>query len=472
MEKTPIGEFPNTKEELGTKVQDIEKDLDHPATTLLHVYHHNREKSKSYAIHTLRDSSTPITFPEKKSKKKNKKSKEDTPATPLPYPPQHEDSKTQTERPGLLKRISTQAARAKAYDNPKLDPRCSPPSPPPPTSSSNLPNSSTQTTSYFLHLPTLYFHCPPYTLRKGGNKRAPVTALITPGCLWREWKLEFGDVLREEGVIDGRGVVSSWAGTRDGKEGFLRGYANRKRRWWGESGKKWFYEQKQKQEVGGGGDGNKLEEEEKERERPRKPEEVVNVKWVAPLKRAREYRFQWRGFEFVWKGTGMVGLPDKKFAQFRSATTRFSHLKLVVVVPHPKARVINGEGEEIVLARYTSTMAKRKAGRLEVSEEAVDGFVASHGSSLSSPPDISSAPSPFPKTPELGVDDNTSKSNEKQNPFEDPDSPKRDLDKIRERLKDLVVASGMCMVIGEFEKREVLYAILLLFLEAAQNGGG
>lgn len=256
-------------------------------------------------------------------------------------------------------------------------------------------------------------------------------------------------------MVDGRGVVSQPSGTNtgslEGEEGYLKGYGNRKRRWWGDSGKAWFYSQKELEKK------KQLISSENTKKGPRKPEETILIKWASPLKRSREYHFHWRGHFFLWKGTGIL-VPQhsgKRFKGLRSASTRWSHLKLVVVVPHL------GEVEEVVLARYTSTMAKRKAGRLEIFEEAVDGFISSYGRFLSlggsSTTDISEK--------EKGVD------NEK-NPFQDPSSPTRDLGDVRERLRDLVVASGMCMIIGEFEKREVLYAILLLLLEAAQNGGG
>ncbi|KAF4629648.1 hypothetical protein G7Y89_g8497 [Cudoniella acicularis] len=180
-----------------------------------HIYHNHRDANKSYSIHSLRDSHAPLSV-----------------ACTADLPTSI--SRASTLKPqssnepalGFWARQKIRAARAKAYDKPGKDPR-------------------TETAPYFLHSPKLYFRSPPYTLRKGGNKRAEVVGLLKPNFGWMKWEVQFGDVLKQEGVVDGRGVVNWRYGTKNGEYGTLKGYPEREKRYLGESGKAWFNLQKE-----------------------------------------------------------------------------------------------------------------------------------------------------------------------------------------------------------------------------------
>jgi len=240
--------------------------------------------------------------------------------------------------------------------------------------------------------------------------------------------------MKQEGVIDGRGVVNARFGTKKGANGTLRGYEVRKRRWWGESGKEWFEENKQ------------LKKADTSVEEKVKPEEVVELRWVAPLSRAREYRFHWRGFNFAWKGTGKVHSRAKIWRPF----LMFHHLKLVVTIA---GKAVEGgkqtESSELILAMYTSAVSKRKAGRLEVFQEVLEEFLSENV---------------IPTFKALHI---AGHSMEKA--LVDQRSNIDELKKTQQRLKDVVVATAMCMVIGEFEKRQTIISIILAATDAAGN---
>lgn len=57
-------------------------------------------------------------------------------------------------------------------------------------------------------------------------------------------KIEFGEELSKEGVVDGRGVVGLEYGTPKGQDGTLKSYGVRSFRYPGESGKTWFLQRK------------------------------------------------------------------------------------------------------------------------------------------------------------------------------------------------------------------------------------
>jgi hypothetical protein len=157
----------------------------------------------------------------------------------------------------------------------------------------------------------------------------------------------------QDGVIDDRGMVNWRHATKKGEDGTLKGYKDKKRRWWLESGKAYFYDQPKR--------GHMFSEAAVKA----KPEEVVNVKWTAPYFLAREYEFTWRGSCFAWKGTAVIDPSSKRFQWFRDVITRWNHLKLVARLPC-KGQDSQSAGREIVLASYTSSLSTRKSGRLEI----------------------------------------------------------------------------------------------------------
>ncbi|RPA89754.1 hypothetical protein L873DRAFT_1822252 [Choiromyces venosus 120613-1] len=182
------------------------------------------------------------------------------------------------------------------------------------------------------------------------------------------------------------------------------------------------------------------------------------MKWSGWL--TREYDFKWRGIEFVWKGTGTV--RDEK--KYWGPLSRFNHLKLVAKIPEEPEEVEEEESptsetkddkkgpqtstrrqssfssfvstitrrnsnasqlsvrgkprghREVVIAKYTCLLATRKCGRLIVYEKALR------------------------ETACLNLEGN--------NP-----------DVARERLRHVVVATGLCMLQGEKQKRDTLREI-------------
>ncbi|KAH8654558.1 hypothetical protein BGZ60DRAFT_386155 [Tricladium varicosporioides] len=378
--------------------------------SIYHVYHTNRDDSKNYSIHALSDSHTPINLNPKTTKIVSRTSTSKSDAD-IPKP--------QT----WWRKLLLASARAKAFDKPGKDPRVE-----------NCP--------YFLQLPTLYGHDPPYALKRGG-KKGEVAGLMKPHFAWKSWEIQLGEILKQEGIVDGRGVVNWRYGTKNGEDGTLKGYTERKRRYWGESGKKWFKLQK---EIG----HTIPEVAEKAR-----PDETVKLRWVHPITRAREYRYTWRGYEFVWKGTGQVASKRRFWRHFH----RYQHLKLVVVLPREeKGGVKLSEGNEVLLAIYTSAVSKRKAGRLEVFWDVVEEFLNDHMGDLCR----SDNSATISQAQATDVKAEKSTPEQKLNPEEE----------TRERLKDIVMATALCMVIGEFGKRQALLSLFLLMIDIASNAGG
>ncbi|KAF8848652.1 hypothetical protein BDZ45DRAFT_605584 [Acephala macrosclerotiorum] len=347
-------------------------------TSVFHIYHTGCKKH-NFSIHTISDSRTTLKLDDAPLVR-NTTGKSQHPL----------NDRTLFQRRNTWSSIPTKAKRGKYLDKREYDPR-------------------TETSPYYLYLPTLYGHMPPYTLRHGGTKRAPPACLMESSWFWRKWTMQFGDVLAQDGVIDGRGVVNIKYGTKKGEDGTLKGYAVRAKRYMGESGKQWFRTQKA------------LQEHNTELVQKMKPNEAVQLAWASPFStRTREYHFKWRDFKFKWKGTKSVRRSENFFQPF----LRYNHLKLVVAVP---SKVVGTHEEEVLLATYTSVPASRKAGRLELYQDAIDDFLSEH--------------------------------------IHDTFGLKADTFGAK-RLRDVLVASAMCMVISEYQKRQVIIQIILAALNA------
>ena len=168
--------------------------------------------------------------------------------------------------------------------------------------------------------------------------------------------------------------------------------------------------------------------------------------------KTRLYRFEHAGLDFYWKGTGTVK-ETKTCGWFM----RFHHLKLCVRVPivatsddsGPVKRAVSrgsilspfrGKSagfREVCLAKYTSSICAKKAGVLEIYDDVI------HRLSLDGV---------------IGMD------SEKRRELETAGI----IGVKNLRLYDIIVASAMCMMIGEWQKRMVIIAILA----AGGEGGG
>jgi len=337
-------------------------------------------------------------------------------------------------------------------DHPGLDPR-------------------TETSPYFVHQPRLTFHHPPRTLRRGGNKTASPICLIHSSAFWRTWKLEFGEGLANEGIIDGRGVVAR-PGAKESNGRAPKGYPIRNWRLAGETGKAFHKQQKALRESVA--DDRKIAETngmgklkdgtlppQSMREKYEEPiiDEVVHLKWSFP--QPRRFHFAYQGHDFYWKGT--VAAKTHKFLGLWLA---LNHLKLVVAVTGSTA----GTKTEICLARFTSVVSKRKYGRLIIFDTTMENFLAEHifkqevivplssvrmGDSTPAPPSLSSTV--VDDTAHIGGDDVVARDAE--------------VEKMRTRFRDLVMATAICMIIGEFQWRRVIQEILMAIAQDAGGGG-
>jgi hypothetical protein len=362
--------------------------------TVYHIYHTGTKK-QNFSIHTISDSRTTL---------KLDGAGLATVDTGESRRPLNDD--TLFERRNTWASIPLKVRRAKYLEKAASDPRI-------------------ETSPYYMHLPTVYGKCPPYTLRHGATKRSPTASIMHQSLFWKKWTLQFGDVLAQDGVIDGRGVVNLKYGTKNGEDGTLKGYPVRAKRYWGESGKQWHTIQKT------------LPEDVTEPASKAKPDEVVELAWASPFStRTREYHFVWRNFAFKWKGTKNVRRAENIFQPFM----RYSHLKLVVVIPGPDG---TSTEEEKLLAHYTCVPASRKVGRLELYQDAIDSFLIEH----------------VHDTFQMKTSTVDEKKSSAQVQAADT--------KTDQRLRDVLVASAMCMIISEWQKRQVIIQLILLALNAA-----
>ncbi|KAI9853950.1 MAG: hypothetical protein M1824_000780 [Vezdaea acicularis] len=318
--------------------------------SIYHIYH-TGTKHLSFSIHWTPDSAIPL------------------PQIDDPNAPNYvEDEKLQNYQPAAMKRWfkfgkSTSVVkghrcvtRARTIDRPKFDKRM-------------------ETSPYYVQQPSLGSYYPPLVLRRGGSWTAPPACLIHHSMFWASYKIELGDVLAQDGVIDGRGVVGRMHGTKNGKDGTLRGYEFKKKRSRGDTGKKWHQAEKERR-LALKAEGKSFWPE-KEEARPLRPEEVVTLRWsLGRGINVRKYHFRWGGVDFYWKGTATVR-DDKTMGVLAG----YSHLKLVAVIPQDPGHTEGTKKRktaEIRLASYTSLVAHRKAGRLEVFDEVVNQFIADH----------------------------------------------------------------------------------------------
>ncbi|KAH8725131.1 hypothetical protein GQ44DRAFT_239224 [Phaeosphaeriaceae sp. PMI808] len=288
--------------------------------------------------------------------------------------------------------------------------------------------------AFFLHKPYLAFHAPPYVLYTGSSSQhngTPVI-LIHAGCWWRTYTLQLGRDFAREGVLDARGVVCF---AHDGGGAGLKGYRVRRWRLWGESGKEYVRGVNRRRREEGGGEcgddvvGGKGVEK-------ACVDQTVQLKWSRPFSRAaREYRFEFGGLRFCWKGTGTV--RESRTCGF---FLRYNHLKLVVRLP-------DEVGPEICVAKFTSSVAEKKSGTLVVFDGALLGVAREY----------------LPEALEL--------DEVKENEMEEI---KRGVDEKIARLKksslyQVIVATATCMIMSEKEKRHLIFSILGL---AAEGAGG
>ncbi|KAJ5193397.1 hypothetical protein N7449_009539 [Penicillium cf. viridicatum] len=314
-----------------------------------------------------------------------------------------------------------------------------------------------ESNSYFVHHPTLLFHNTPRTLRRGNRKNGAPICLIKCGAFWRNWTIQFGGNLKD--VIDPRGVVkwecrSNPNNTTLNDDRALKGYKVRTWRVWGESGETYHRQvnarrKAEKEEVAKGKkkanvldngpvgmenitEAGKQDSRYSQTQFPSLPsysavrqeaipqpavaEEAVRLNWTSPFSlNPRRYSFEYANIKFSWKGTRDVH-PDDKLARWLMP---LSSLGLRVKISslgdtHQASHTGNLASCGFSILRYPSCLA-----RINISTCTEEAAAS-------------------------------------------------ELRYIRQtRLYELIMATAMCMIIGESQKRMI---IMLLFTIAAEGG--
>jgi hypothetical protein len=316
---------------------------------------------------------------------------------------------------------------------------------------SGLPPVEPDDNAFFLHRPYLALHVPPRVLYMGSSKyTAKPAVLIHTGCFWKEYKLQLGPSIAKPGVLDPRGVVA-WKHNGGDKKALktddckLKGYKVRSWRLWGEHGKAYVHSVKKARETGKGAVPDVLGDEEVLHSEAEKADEVVYLQWTNPWSRhTRQYHFEYAGIDFYWKGTGMT-----KESRKLGMLLRFNHLKLVAKLPG-NGKDVEQSRPEVCLGKFTSSIAKQKNGSLNLFDSVILQMLEEHAPLVLASGTLQD---------EVVGGDGFAVEGE--------------LAKIarmkRSTMYQLIVATAMCMIIGEKEKRHTL---MDLILQAAEGGGG
>lgn len=279
-----------------------------------------------------------------------------------------------------------------------------------------------ETNSYYLHQPVIAFASAPSSLRRGSKKDGDPICLIHNSYFWREWALQFRSDLGE--IMDPRGLVKWEHRSRpDNKTGTndlaLRGYKVRSWRLWGESAGEYHRSvnarRKELREDG-------LEE--PSVFEPAFAEESVKLKWSSPL--TRTYQFHYAGVNFFWEGTRDTHANDK----WIKALLPFHHLKLMGQIP--------GQ-EKLFIGEYVAGFNRKSFGQLWLFDSQIEKLLEAS------------------RNVEIPVSDESHKLSEFERDFTSDDVKKS-------RAFDLIMATSMCMIMGEWQKRSSIKLILYWFL--------
>jgi len=304
-----------------------------------------------------------------------------------------------------------------------------------------LPSVKPDDNAFFLHRPYLAFHVPPHVLYTGSSKHTAQPAiLIHEGCFWKEYKVQL--LPSTPGILDPRGVVP-WRHNGGDKKALkgdhhkLKGYKVRTWRLWGETGKGYIHCVRNIRKTGEGRDPDVITMTNGKSEEPATAEEVVYLRWKNPLScRTRCYYFQYAGIDFSWKGTGTV-----KESRTCGVLLRFNHLKLVARLPVAEEK--KEKRNQVCLGVYTSSVVSRKSGTLEFFDAAILRLINEN------------APEMLLRNEEGAEEEETEST--------------RILRMKRSRIYQVFVATAMCMIKSEKEKRHTL---LDLLVDVAEGGAG
>ncbi|KAK6517719.1 hypothetical protein TWF506_004901 [Arthrobotrys conoides] len=250
---------------------------------------------------------------------------------------------------------------------------------------------------------------------------------------------------------------------------------------------------------------------------PSTPNHPDKVQMIWENKLGRQYSFTYRNIKFSWKGTST--LKDEHNKKW-GALNRYSHLKLVAELPgqteetpvtpvtpkSPRSPCLSPDDaekpgfllrrrssississifskksttkapkKELVVATYTSTWGKRKAGRLHIDNTAIEKLVQI----IADASPVPFSPLPRRRSTSFSGDhylspDSFSPPTKKRHAHvfptpKLPDSPIPVDVFERKRLRELTVVSCVAMANGEQEKRHAIIEMTALLAEIAQN---
>jgi hypothetical protein len=358
---------------------------------------------------------------------------------------------------------------------------------------SGLPSIEPDDNAFFIHKPYLAFHMAPHVLYTGNSSRGTTpTVLIHQACFWRGYKLQILRPEVAEEVLDPRGVVG-WKHNGGDKKALnnddklLKGYKVRTWRLWGETGKSYVHGVKKTRRTGAGATPTHIENESfhvncaptdpdvlPKAFKPARADETIYLRWSSPFStHTRRYHFSFRNINFYWKGTGTVK-ETRRCGMF----LRYNHLKLVAQIPLIGDE--KGAGFEICLAKYTSSIAKQKHGVLELFDTAILRLAEEHAPTLLN----------RQCDDERGLDGVTVKVEDEEGSDTVVDRAKDEIDGLvehteemimrdgfeektarlkRSTLYQVIMATAICMIMSEKEKRHTL---IDLILQSAEGGGG
>jgi hypothetical protein len=205
-------------------------------------------------------------------------------------------------------------------------------------------------------------------------------------------------------------------------------------RLWGETGKAYVHQVRADRKAGVQPDPD--DDQKSSNEWSPAHAEVVHLKWERPFSRhTRQYHFHYAGIDFYWKGTKTI-----KKSSFCGQFLRYTHLKLIAKALGNEAADPNW-GVEVCLATFSCSVSKKKSGRLELYDTTMLGFWKAHIQP------VTAARVEQDKHPEL-----VGLQNLKESWF-----------------YRIVIATAMCMIAAEKEKRQAVGEWLE---EAAESGGG
>ena len=207
---------------------------------------------------------------------------------------------------------------------------------------------------------------------------------------------------------------------------------------------------------------NDKKKKKKKATQPVDPSKLTQLKWADPLsKKTRQYTFTHGPLTFHWKGTSTV----RSTRPFK-AWCRYNHLKLVAEIPTPARSSADAKApasappsppplrHTLVLATYVSDADPTKPGTLTLRDDAIAdvwrAFIVPSGGAAA-------AATPLDGQARIAAD------RLRGDVFAYGGGRGRggaDADVKDSRFWDVIVATGLCMIFGEWQKRETIRQII------------